>query len=1579
MAEEWPDGVVHQLFFDGPRADGYARLRSSFTERQPEIEWEAKLLPHLEFGSSTKWRVKASALSYLTFDDGTAAVVRRAGGGGSPNVAHVLVGSVKTLNSYLSLEVPRWPGWCSNGDDVNFSAPLTGDLLARESGVVPRFARVWNVERELVDLLTVLLDNPYQGLNVVGCPFDERLAILWGLRESADGHLKSLGIWRRWSFSTYEDRSPDEVSDAPEIAFLSEQPPVRRGTVKRFTVVLGRELVDLPRRALAERLVAELLHPTSQTAIAAAPPVQEAETAPVSGTFTQPGRTAGRPVRRALSIGVRDFDHDVQLKFAPHRAHDLSQVFVDLGYDAEWHVDERMSGEELGGHVTKALESGKPEDLTVVHLVTHGEGFEDATVFALGSDGRKSGDASVAHWLTMQQSQERPTTLFLLDLCGAGAAARLPWQVKVESVRGWVIAACSEHESAYDGRFTEAVVAVLKALREGELDIDPSMPHVPLTTVARAIRREVNRLALAVDAYPQRVTATPVDISSDVEPPFFPNPGHDPADRLRLRAAVDPVKLPFLDDLDEGLDARHFLERATGLGRLTDANTGLVGCFTGRDKELRRVSPWLNGHGTEPPLCVVTGSPGAGKSALLGVLVCAASPDLREVTRPVWNRIVQAPLPLDRLAAVHARQRGVTTVVSSVARQLDLPENLTTTDLITALRTRSIPPVLVVDALDEADDPATLMNDFLLPLTDPGAPGTPVRLLVGVRHYPDFGPLFDRGWLLDLDDVDQHVLEDDLHQYVLGLLRTTVEYRSKGAVTGAFAQSVASTLATSDPGGGRRWGPFLVAGLYTRHFLAANAEQVITDPVVAADLGEKVPSDLGGVLGLDLELERDHVLLRPVLTALAHSRGAGMPVSVLTRIVPIFAGTTATTAQVRAALTVARFYLRQQMDTDRSNVYRLFHQGLADTLVEDDPEVHSKILDALLTSLGPPDQRDWNAAEPYLFRHIAAHAAEAGRLDEIESDPGLLLHPDSSLALTAATDDSHAAAAVAANARLFAGIRTPAELALAAVREGRTELARRAANMTGEAPLMWQPRWSLGSKSPVVPEAVPPFRSVAISQDGTVVAGLVGDAFAVWRWPVGEIPHAAPFAILRCRRGDAVALSADGRFAAVIGDVVTWFELDGVRRSHRFAETTTAVRAAVVTESGLLGVTDDGRVFRFSVDGHVERLIALPRSYVKHWFLADGSAGAVVAWLDESAWALRVVDVESEEHESHPVDAQDTAFALSHDGVKLAMGLSDGSISVLDRRAGTRHAVNSLQGRVVTALSFLPSGELVAGTGDGSVVFIYADGTTEESAGLANSPVTRLSSAARSRAVIIDSEGKAFRSGSTTGWTLSTYFRHYADREGPDYSTVHVSEFNVVNDDLVVSLAEGPLVRVTTVHGEVVEKDSRKWFTYESRGLVQLRVGGEDHVLVAYDRGYSLFSMDLIKHVTLAESDSWSARQFVRNDGSARVVLADVLIEVKCGDDELSTSSSNSSFSQQERLGSHPSCQVVHCARVGGKPFAFSGGKDGRVLVWDLVARTLVDTLVIGRPVSRIETVQGKYLIVGAEGELLAFKKEGIE
>ncbi|WP_043726293.1 caspase family protein [Kutzneria sp. 744] len=368
---------------------------------------------------------------------------------------------------------------------------------------------------------------------------------------------------------------------------------------------------------------------------------------------------------KAITIGVRHHHGLAALDFAAELVTQVATALRKVDYEVTEIAADTLDAEQLGARIQAALKACTADDLLIVHVLSHGElGDGDSTVYVLGSDGIKNPVLDVDQWLKNLQLGG-PRTLFLLDLCCAGTAARLPWQQRLDSerTRGWVVAACQRDQAAYDGRFSQALVAVLNGLRDNEFDVDPTVSHVPLTTIARALRQEVNRLTVEADSYGQTVTASLQDISSDPDLPFFRNFGHADNEHTRMRTGLHPALRPFLDELDEGLDARHFLDRAAGVGRLTDQLPGqLIGCFSGRKAQLIELSGWMD-RPEVGGLCVVIGSPGVGKSALLGIMVCAGHKVLRRPTRPIWNEVERAPYQVDRLAAVHARQRRVPAIV----------------------------------------------------------------------------------------------------------------------------------------------------------------------------------------------------------------------------------------------------------------------------------------------------------------------------------------------------------------------------------------------------------------------------------------------------------------------------------------------------------------------------------------------------------------------------------------------------------------------------------------------------------------------------------------------------------------------------------------------------------------------------------------------------------------------------------------------------------------------------------------------------------------------------------------------------
>ncbi|WP_229075624.1 ATP-binding protein [Actinoplanes sp. DH11] len=713
---------------------------------------------------------------------------------------------------------------------------------------------------------------------------------------------------------------------------------------------------------------------------------------------------------RVIAIGIGHFatsgdpelpDPYPALSFASPRADEVAEALIPYGYRRHILADTSAAdGDLLGTAVRDGCRGLGPDDLLIVHVVGHGYLNKAGALCLLGPDGAESGTDNIDALVQRIDSDERlPRTLFLLDLCHAGSLPRAAWQiVSLDERRAWVIAACEADKKAFAGRFSQAVATVLR-----DVDIAPAVPYLPLPTVARAIRRALLELTAREPGLRQYVTSSLVDLADDpLDLPFFPNLRMVDAPIVQARPRVDSGVEPFVADVDEALDAGHFMTRASGYGGAA------AGCFSGREDELRTLSDWFDGV-DQRRLRVVTGGPGSGKSALVGVLVCAAHPKLSAATEPVWRHVQRVPRVNPGFAAVHARHRTEAETAASLVAQLELPADRPLLDRL-AQHTGE-PPLVAIDGVDEAEQPTELITGLLLPLaTTDRADGRPLcRLLVAMRPWDEFASLLEparaAGGLVDLDDVPAERLGRELDFYVSRLLYAFNPYGEPeyAAARATFAQVVAVTLARSEP---RPPGAFLVAGMYAHHLVTAY--RPIDETAKVWEIARRVPRTLEDLLELDLASRSETRWLRPVLAALAHARGEGMPAGVAAAAAralaadPTLSGPTSD--EINEVLNSAgRFYLRQATDVDGTSLYRLFHQGLADHLrrqpmaVADGAEgVAGRLFAAMLAHLDPGGRglRRWDLAEPYLLRHAAAHAAEAGAAGVLLGDPEFLVHAD---------------------------------------------------------------------------------------------------------------------------------------------------------------------------------------------------------------------------------------------------------------------------------------------------------------------------------------------------------------------------------------------------------------------------------------------------------------------------------------------------------------------------------------------------------------------------------------------------------
>ncbi|MET8131452.1 hypothetical protein ABZV24_05685 [Streptomyces sp. NPDC005251] len=679
----------------------------------------------------------------------------------------------------------------------------------------------------------------------------------------------------------------------------------------------------------------------------------------------------------------------------------------------------------------KALKEarGRTASGSVIHYIGHG--IADSELGALhlpasDTDLEELGDTSIEVGgliNAIESNQRSPHVLLLLDVCNAGEATRIQALNLLPSKRRktWVIGASTRSENAFKARFSEAVTVTLQRLKGGWLDIHPSLEYVPMETMASEISLALTKIcAKDRSTLPQSLTVTPRTELNEDCPPFFENPSYQITPQARLLMRAEAEVREFAAQLDEGLDAIHFATRATGIPHQSKMSGRCF--FAGREAQLADLSQWMD-EGRGSSLRVVTGSPGAGKSALIGVLVCLSHPDLHDATPSVASKIPTHLQPSynESIAAVHARGRDLDQILNSIARQLNIPRpedgELTSAHLIQEILAADSNPVIIVDALDEAVRPVDVMSNLLLPLSI--ARGTQresaCRVLVGTRPWSQFDVLLkaaDRNnGLIDLDSIPSATVEKDLKQYIVDLLRDQPSYRGvqKRKSVQEIAGSVARLLSHRDV-----VGAFLIAGLFV-HQIGTDLSDNTVDEICAV-----APRSLPQMLELHLGQLKDQSRrwMRPIMAALAYAKGEGMPATVIQAASVAFTSEVDMAAgpndrEVAEVLAATSFYLRHSIDEDGRTLYRLFHQALADHLLNYpiDPGRRTSdktsnalgIFQALRSLVGHPNDQSgifqrnlWKTAPAYLIRHAIQHALDGGGVDSLLLDSEFLVYSDPS-------------------------------------------------------------------------------------------------------------------------------------------------------------------------------------------------------------------------------------------------------------------------------------------------------------------------------------------------------------------------------------------------------------------------------------------------------------------------------------------------------------------------------------------------------------------------------------------------------
>ncbi|MFD6295810.1 caspase family protein, partial [Streptomyces sp. NPDC060235] len=820
----------------------------------------------------------------------------------------------------------------------------------------------------------------------------------------------------------------------------------------------------------------------------------------------------------------------------------------------------------------------REDDLVVVYLSGHGQVDEAGNEHVLLMSDTSPSDVSFTALPTAELVRTLSGTkvrrlLLILDTCYSGqggnqlAAAALErlgslWAPGAASPGMVIVSSAQPHQQAKAGLFPHLLEQVV-----GSQAIAGHAPkHLSVSAVVQQINEHADKPAY------QHISLSLLGLTGE-PPDFLTNPRHD------VRLTDVDLALQDAAEFDEYARRREtefnsrLLVRA--MGYHGDAVQGWW--FCGRHRVLGELAGWLNQRDDEEPdqnrprdaadhvVRVVTAGPGSGKTAVLGLLAALALPERRRTVpidalglEPDW---IPGEDSIDVI--MYAQNLTNSEVLHGLAAAAGLKAS-TVGEFLEALGqrrdTRGRPFTVLIDALDEAGTPDTLCTQIVRPLID-HAKGR-IRLLLGTRPY-----LLDRLGLdtrrrehrhkvLDLDSP-RYADRRALRAYTMRNLiesRRTSPYRQRPDMLEPVGRAVADAAKRS----------FLVARFAA--YTLASAEDVVPDPDdlqwragLPRHAGQAMRDDLTRRLGSDAQRAAD--LLRP----LAYAEGQGLPwEAIWAPLASAVAGRTYTDDDLLWLRRNAGSYVVEATENGRS-AYRLYHQALTEYLREgaDFSAVHGAFVDTL-TACVPyraDARRDWSRAHPYTLSHLAAHAAAAGRLDDILKDTEYLVHATPS-ALTpqlqhASTDEARLAAAVyRADFNLHAPARPGARrlaLAFNAARAGAHALLRQLTASMG--PTEWAPIWATGrSFTPALRDTFTGHTgwvdSIACTVvDGVPVAVSGGRDGTVRVWdllsgqPVGEplTGHTGAVASVVCTvlDGVPVAVTGDSDGTVRVWDLVT--------------------------------------------------------------------------------------------------------------------------------------------------------------------------------------------------------------------------------------------------------------------------------------------------------------------------------------------------------------------------------------------------------------------------------------------------------
>lgn len=699
----------------------------------------------------------------------------------------------------------------------------------------------------------------------------------------------------------------------------------------------------------------------------------------------------GKVARRFfVGIGVGSYD-DATLN--------LKEAEADVVKVAEWFIHKSgmqhtLALEHLGKSPTTSqvleslpvfLRTLDRDDVVVIYAACHGE-LEGAKAYLFGRNTPREGLAGMsieAGALGSILGQSKPHNLLvIIDACVAGRLASAVERNAEDTSDDLnnrdpqrpmalvVLSSTYGRDPAYDGRFAEAFVRVVSEERW----TGTTSRWMDIGQLIRGLNEELKDIA------PTQVAELRSWIT-DI-PELIPNPN------------VATRKLGQLI-ADEEFQA-HFDPAARGAAR---GETGTF--FTGRVRELRRVTSWLEGSPASS-LLVITGSPGSGKSALLSRVAVLADPTHRPDKAMLADLVDGTVPPAGALdAVIWCHNKTERQIIEELARALGGSASTPDTLLqLTAGRSATI----ALDALDETEDgqASKLASQVLKPLANDSG----IRLLVATRRRPVRHANGEVDLLDCMGTKPESVIDLDASPDTRSDMRDYVEARIRStAARGLFVDAALADLAdqVADAAGHS----FLVAAIAARAAAAGKLSR-------RADGTYVLPTEAGEALARYIDALPDPAKASGLLRPLAWSGGAGLPWGTLwPRLATILATVTDPAPitfdddDVRGLLESAGDLVVESIEAGQP-VYRLFHEALAEHLRAgtDAIRAHDALAQAMLES---SKGRSWRQVERYVAGNLPVHLLGAGRMDELLE---LLIDPTWDRARREATNDPLATAGI---------------------------------------------------------------------------------------------------------------------------------------------------------------------------------------------------------------------------------------------------------------------------------------------------------------------------------------------------------------------------------------------------------------------------------------------------------------------------------------------------------------------------------------------------------------------------------------